>query len=124
LSDTNNELTLAEQRAQGSRITRGLTIKGQISGCENLYVNGTVEGVIDLRDGTLTLETHGKLISEIRARNVVIFGQVEGKLTVRDGLKIMKDGSLVGDVVTGRILIEDGAHLKGSIEIERESQPR
>lgn len=120
LSTDQDELKYTEQYLRGSRITAGLRVKGEISGREDLYINGSVEGPIDLRDGMLTLESRGDLVSEVKAREIVIFGRVQGKLTVRDRLKIMKDGSVEGDLVTGRILIEDGAHFKGSIEIIRD----
>ena len=123
MSASHDELGYTERNLHGSRITSGIRVKGQITGREDLYVNGTVEGTIDLSGGMLIIESRGHLVSEVKAREVVIFGRVEGKVTTRDRLKIMKDGSVEGDLVAGRIMIEDGAYFKGSIEIGDELTP-
>jgi cytoskeletal protein CcmA (bactofilin family) len=120
LSKVHDELRQAEQFRHGSTISPGLRIKGQISGNEDLFVSGTIEGAVELGDGVLTVGPSGKLGSETIAREVIVYGEVRGNLNVRDRTELKKEGSIVGDLLTGRILIEDGAHFKGSIEIARD----
>ena len=109
---------------QKARIGIGLRIKGQISGNEDLDVEGSIEGPIQLGEGKLTVGTGGNLTGDVTAREVIIHGSLTGNLQVRDRLEIKSDGSAVGDVVTDRILIEDGAHFKGSIEIGQKRVPQ
>jgi cytoskeletal protein CcmA (bactofilin family) len=97
----------------------GIEIKGQISGSEDLQIDGKVEGPIRLNGQKLTVGTTGKLHSEISAREVVVHGSVTGNLQTTDRVEIRKDASVVGDVKAARISVEDGAHFKGKIEIER-----
>jgi cytoskeletal protein CcmA (bactofilin family) len=102
----------------------GLKIKGQISGAEDLHVECNVEGPISLGDHRLTVGQHAHVNGEITASEVVIFGEVRGNLLAGDRIEIKNHGSVVGDLTTARISIEDGAHYKGSIEIARKAQPR
>lgn len=99
----------------------GLRIKGEISGNEDLVVEGTVEGPIHLVDHKLTVGLGAKLNSEVVAREVIVHGSVKGNLRASDRIQIMKNGSVVGDLTTARILIEDGASFRGSIEIDRKA---
>jgi len=96
-----------------------LVVKAEISGNEDLQIDGTVEGPISLQNQKLTVGHTAHLHSEILAREVVIYGKVEGNLSVRDRVEIRKDGSVMGDITTARISIEDGAYFKGRIEIDR-----
>ena len=98
-----------------------LRIKGEISGSEDLLVEGTVEGPIHLVDHKLTVGLSAKLNSQVLAREVIVHGSVTGNLRVSDRIEIMKNGSVVGDLTTARIPIEDGANFKGSIEIDRKA---
>ncbi len=100
-----------------------LVVKGEISGGEDLQVDGRVEGPISLQSQRLTVGHTAHLHSEILAREVVIYGKVEGNLRVRDRVEIKKDGSVMGDIATARISIEDGAYFKGRIEIDRDNRP-
>jgi len=102
-----------------ARICAGLHIKGQISGNGDLDVEGKVEGPIQLGEGRLTLGAGGNLIGDVSARDAIIHGALTGNLQISGVLEIKSDGSVVGDVVTDRIIIEEGAHFKGSIEIGR-----
>ena len=99
----------------------GLRIKGELSGNEDLLVEGTVEGPIRLADHKLTIGLTGKLTSNVVAREIIVHGSVKGHLRASERIEIMKNGSVVGDLTTARILIEDGASFKGSIEIDREA---
>lgn len=96
-----------------------IEVKGKISGEEDLQVDGKVEGPVALNGQRLTVGRTGQLSSEISAREVVVYGKVTGNLRARDRVEIKKDGSVVGDIWTARISIEDGAYFKGRIEIER-----
>ncbi|HXZ13006.1 MAG TPA: polymer-forming cytoskeletal protein [Candidatus Sulfotelmatobacter sp.] len=96
-----------------------IQINGKISGEEDLQIDGKVEGPISLQGQRLTVGRTGQLNSEIIAREVVVYGKVSGNLRARDRVEIKKDGSVVGDITTARISIEDGAYFKGRIEIER-----
>ncbi len=102
-----------------ARLGASLHIKGEISGNEDLHVDGTVEGLIQLDDRKLTVGASAKLTADVVARECVVYGAVKGNLRARDRIEIKKDGSVVGDLTTARIMIEDGAYFKGSIEIDR-----
>ncbi len=102
-----------------ARLGSSLHVKGEISGNEDLHVDGSVEGLIQLEDRKLTVGASAKLTADVVAREVVVYGSVKGNLRARDRIEIKKDGSVVGDLTTARIMIEDGAYFKGSIEIDR-----
>ncbi len=114
-----NSLTARDVACLGA----SLVVKGEISGSEDLQIDGTVEGPISLQSQRLTVGHTAHLNSEILAREVVVYGKVEGNLRVRDRVEIRKDGSVIGDITTARISIEDGAYFKGRIEIDRANQP-
>ena len=100
-----------------ARLGASLHVKGEISGNEDLHVDGSVEGLIQLEDRKLTVGASAKLTADVVAREVIIYGNVKGNLAARDRIEIKNEGSMVGDLSTARIIIEDGANLKGSIEI-------
>jgi cytoskeletal protein CcmA (bactofilin family) len=102
-----------------ARLGSSLHVKGEISGNEDLHVDGSVEGLIQLEDRKLTVGASAKVTADVVAREVVVYGSVKGNLRARDRIEIKKDGSVVGDLTTARIMIEDGAYFKGSIEIDR-----
>jgi cytoskeletal protein CcmA (bactofilin family) len=97
----------------------GLTIKGQITGTEDLQIDGTVHGPITLNDKRLTAGHTAQLHSQINAREVVVNGNVTGDLHARERIEIKKTGSVVGNMTTARIVIEEGAYFKGSVEIAK-----
>jgi cytoskeletal protein CcmA (bactofilin family) len=92
-------------------------ISGQIYSKEDLYVDGDVEGSIELHEHRLTIGPNGKVSSHVKAREVVILGNVQGNVDAIDKLEVRKDAKVVGDIQTARIVIEDGAYFKGSIDI-------
>jgi cytoskeletal protein CcmA (bactofilin family) len=96
----------------------GLEIKGRISGEEDLQIDGKVDGPISLPGQRLTVGRTGRVNSEITAREVIVFGNINGNLLAQDRVEIKKDASVTGDITTARISIEDGAHFKGRIEID------
>jgi cytoskeletal protein CcmA (bactofilin family) len=105
-----------------ARLGASLHVKGEISGNEDLLIDGSVEGLIQLDERKLTVGTTAKVTADIIAREVVVFGAVKGNLRAKDRIEIKKDGSVNGDLTTARIMIEDGAYFKGSIEIDRSSE--
>ena len=105
----------------GAKLGAGLRVQGEISGNEDLLIDGAVEGHVHLGERRLTVGPTAKVTADIQAREVIVFGNVKGNLRATDRIEIKKDGSVVGDLTTARIMIEDGAYFKGSIEIERAS---
>jgi len=101
-----------------ARLGSSVHIKGTISGSEDLQIDGKVEGAISLRGHGLTIGASAQLNSEIEAREVVVYGRVTGNVHARDRVDVKTDGSIIGDISTARISIEDGAHFKGRIEID------
>ncbi|MGH9776628.1 MAG: bactofilin family protein [Candidatus Acidiferrales bacterium] len=102
-----------------ARLGPSLHVKGEITGNEDLHVDGSVEGLIQLEDRKLVVGASAKVTADVIAREVVVYGNVKGNLRARDRIEIKKDGSVVGDLTTARIMIEDGAYFKGSIEIDK-----
>jgi cytoskeletal protein CcmA (bactofilin family) len=94
-------------------------IKGQILSREDLYLDGEMEGTVEVPEHRLTIGPHAKLQASIRAREVVVLGSVNGNVEAIEKIDIRKDARLVGDIKTGGIVIEDGAFFKGSIDIVR-----
>jgi len=105
-----------------ARLGPSLHIKGEISGNEDLLIDGSVEGLVQLDERKLTVGATAKLTADIIAREVVVYGTVKGNLRAKDRIEIKKDGSVNGDLTTARISIEDGAYFKGSIEIDKTSE--
>ncbi len=99
-----------------------LHVKGEIAGNEDLVIEGSVEGLVQLDERKLTVGASAKVTADIIAREVVVYGTVKGKLQAKNRIEIKKDGSVNGDLTTARIIIEDGAYFKGSIEIDKSSE--
>jgi cytoskeletal protein CcmA (bactofilin family) len=98
-----------------------MKIKGQIIGDEDLKVDGKVEGPISLGNHRLTAGPKSYILGEIVSREIVIYGEVEGNLRAQDRIEIKKDASVLGELTTSRIMIEDGAYFRGAIGIERKT---
>jgi cytoskeletal protein CcmA (bactofilin family) len=105
----------------GARLGASIRVKGEISGNEDLHIDGTVEGLVQLDGRKLTVGMAAKLTADVMAREIVVYGSVKGNLHATDKIEIKKDGSVIGDLTTARIMIEDGAYFKGSIEIDAKS---
>ena len=105
--------------ADQATIGKSLVIKGEVTGSESLYIDGRVEGSINLSGNRVTVGRNGVVAANINAREIVVLGKVRGNLTASDRVDIRGEGSLTGDVVAQRISIEDGAYFKGRIEIDR-----
>jgi cytoskeletal protein CcmA (bactofilin family) len=102
-----------------ARLGSSLHVKGEISGNEDLHIDGTVEGAVQLGEGKLTVGATANVTADIIAREVVVCGNVKGIVRAKGKIEIKKDGSVIGDLTTAQIIIEDGAYFKGSIEIDR-----
>lgn len=112
------------QRGGSASIGKAVKIVGQIFSREDLYVDGDVEGTIELLEHKLTVGPNGKVQATVKAREVVALGTIQGNVEAHDRLEIRKDAKLVGDIRTARIIIEDGAYFKGSIDIVKPEPAR
>ena len=113
---------VAASTADQATIGKSLVIKGEVTGSESLYIDGRVEGSINLAGNRVTVGRNGVVAANINAREIVVLGKVRGNLTASDRVDIRSDGSLTGDVVAARISIEDGAFFKGGIDIRKAGQ--
>jgi cytoskeletal protein CcmA (bactofilin family) len=100
-------------------IGKSVMIKGQIFSREDLTIDGEIDGSVELQEHRLTVGPHGKLQAGVKAREIVVLGTIHGNVEASDKIDIRKDAKLVGDIKTARIVIEDGAYFKGSIDIAR-----
>jgi cytoskeletal protein CcmA (bactofilin family) len=103
-------------------IGRTLVIKGEISGSEALYIDGRIEGKITMPESRVTIGRNGKVDASIQAREVVVMGKVNGNIECSDRVDIRAEGSVSGDISTVRISVEDGASLKGGIQVRNEGK--
>src|SRR4051794_19293655 len=111
--------------ARGSAsIGKSVTIKGQIFSREDLIVDGEIEGAIELNEHRLTVGPNGRVRAGVKAREIVVLGSIEGNVEALDKIDIRKDAKLIGDIKTSRIVIEDGAYFKGSIDIVKGEAPK
>jgi cytoskeletal protein CcmA (bactofilin family) len=100
-----------------AHIGRSLVIKGEITGAESLFIDGRVEGTINFPDNRVTVGRNGNVAANITAKEIVIMGKVQGNVDCADRLDIRSEGLLSGDVITHRISVEEGAILKGGVEV-------
>jgi cytoskeletal protein CcmA (bactofilin family) len=117
-TDAMRALDATADRATGW-LGPSLRVKGDITGTEDLLIDGSVEGLIQLDELKLTVGPIAKLTADIKARDVVVYGYVKGNVRAKGRIEIKKDGSVIGNLTTAQIIIEDGANFKGSIEIDR-----
>ena len=97
-------------------ISQGIKIKGEVTGSEDLFVDGQVDGKLSLTNGSLTIGPNGCVKADVSAREVIVRGKVEGKVTGRDKVQLWSTGEVHGEVQTDRLAIEDGALLRGRVE--------
>jgi len=109
----------ASPAGEQATIGKSLVIKGEVSGSESLYVDGKIEGAINLPGNRVTVGRNGQVAANIMAREVVVLGKVRGNVHASDRVDIRSEGSLTGDVIAARISIEDGAFFKGGIDIRK-----
>jgi len=119
-----NPVKTVSSPVEQATIGRSLVIKGEVSGSESLYIDGRIEGKISLPDNRVTIGRNGSVQANIIAREIVIMGKVNGNIECGDRVDIRSEGSVTGDVSTVRISVEDGAVLKGGIQVRSaESKP-
>ena len=111
-------------RADVGHIGKSVVIRGELTGNEDLYLDGEVEGNINLRDHKLVIGPNGKIKANITARDIVVHGRVEGNITTTDRVELKRACTLIGDVATQRIAIEDGAFFKGAIDVKESTEAR
>jgi cytoskeletal protein CcmA (bactofilin family) len=97
-------------------ISQGIRIKGEVTGSEDLFVDGQVDGKLSLTNGSLTIGPNGSVKADVSAREVIVRGKVEGKVSARDKVQLWSTGQVTGEVQTDRLAIEDGALLRGRVE--------
>jgi cytoskeletal protein CcmA (bactofilin family) len=100
-------------------IGKSVVIKGELNGSEDLTVEGHVEGRIELRDHVLTIGSNGRIKAEVFAKAVIVFGEVIGNVTASEKVDIRDNGSVDGDIVSPRVAIAEGAHFRGSVDMQR-----
>ena len=102
-------------------IGKSVVIKGELNGSEDLTIEGHVEGTIQLRDHVLTIGPNGRIKAQVFAKSVIVLGEVHGNVTASDKVDIRDNGSVEGDLVAPRIAIAEGAHFKGTVDMQRKS---
>jgi cytoskeletal protein CcmA (bactofilin family) len=105
-----------------AQIGKSVVIKGELSGSEDLYVDGQVEGTIALKGNSLTVGPHGQVRASVEAKGVVVQGKLEGNVQASDRVELRKSAVVTGDISTQRISIEEGAYLKGKVDIQGKSE--
>ena len=120
-TETAHPLGSTGERETG-RLGSSLRVKGEITGTEDLVIDGSIEGSIQLDKGKLTVGSTATVTAEINARDVVVHGYVKGNVRAHGKIEIRKDGSVIGNLTTAQIMIEDGANFKGSIQIEKSAE--
>src|SRR5260221_9055605 len=111
--------TVLNSSQEQATIGKALVVKGEVTGSESLYVDGRVEGAINLPGNRVTVGRNGQVQADITAREIVVLGAVTGNLTASDRVEVRSEGSLTGDVSCQRISIEDGAFFKGGIDVRK-----
>jgi cytoskeletal protein CcmA (bactofilin family) len=111
----------APKTGEFAHIGKSVVIKGELSGSEDLYVDGNVEGKIELRNHSLTIGPNGNVKADISAKSVVIQGKLDGNVNASERVDLRKSAVMAGDVTTARIAIEEGAFLKGKVDVQREA---
>ena len=104
-----------------AHIGKSVIIKGELSGSEDLYVDGVVEGTIELQSNSLVVGPNGQVRAKVNAKNVTVQGRVEGNIRAVDRVELRKSAVIVGDISTQRVAIEEGAYFKGKIDIQRDA---
>jgi cytoskeletal protein CcmA (bactofilin family) len=100
-------------------IGKSVVIKGELNGSEDLTIEGHVEGTIQLRDHVLTIGPNGRIKAQVFAKSVIVLGEVTGNVTASEKVDIRDNGSVDGDIVSPRVAIAEGAHFRGSVDMQR-----
>jgi cytoskeletal protein CcmA (bactofilin family) len=102
-------------------IGKSVVIKGELNGSEDLTIEGHVEGTIQLKDHVLTIGPNGKIKAQVFAKSVIVLGEVTGNVTASDKVDIRDNGSVDGDIISPRVAIAEGAHFRGSVDMQRKA---
>ena len=102
-------------------IGKSVVIKGELNGSEDLTIEGHVEGTIQLREHVLTIGPNGRIKAQVFAKAVIVLGEVTGNVTASDKVDIRDNGSVDGDIISPRVAIAEGAHFRGSVDMQRKS---
>lgn len=126
---SNSSASQPEPRQQTGRdvvnIGKSVVIKGELNGSEDLTIEGQVEGKIELKDHVLTIGPNGKIKAQVFAKALIVLGEVNGNVTATDKVEIKDGGSVDGDIIAPRVAIADGAHFRGSVDMQRKAaQPQ
>jgi cytoskeletal protein CcmA (bactofilin family) len=114
----------SEPRISGSAtLGKNVSVKGQIFSREDLTIDGEVEGTVECHEHRLTIGPNGRVHAGLKAREIVIYGSIQGNVEALEKIDIKREAKLVGDIKTSRIMIEDGAYFKGSIDISKSAAP-
>jgi cytoskeletal protein CcmA (bactofilin family) len=119
-SNPNNQTKTMSAPIEQATIGRTVVIKGELTASEPLYIDGRIEGKVNMPDHRVTIGRNGEVQANINAREVVVMGKINGNIECTDRVDIRSEGSVTGDVSTIRISVEDGAVLKGGIEVRSE----
>ena len=103
-------------------VGKSVVIKGELTGSEDLTIEGQVEGTIQLRDNVLTIGPNGRIKAQVHAKIVIILGQVTGNVSASEKVEIRDNGSVDGDIVAPRVAISEGAHFRGSVDMQHQPQ--
>lgn len=113
----------ARQEGTNVNIGKSVVIKGELNGSEDLTIEGQVEGTIQLRDHVLTIGSNGKIKAQVFAKAVIVLGEVQGNVTASEKVDIRDNGSVDGDIVSPRVAIAEGAHFRGTVDMQRSKAP-
>jgi len=113
---------IVDRRSDMASIGKSVVIKGELSGSEDLYLDGEVEGSIVLNGNSLTVGPNGRVRAHIKAREVVVHGKVDGNILNAERVELRRSAAVLGDITSQRIMIEDGAYLKGSVDVQRDAK--
>ena len=127
-SDPSNDVTPTSESSQPStgkraHIGRSMVVTGTLAGNENLTIDGQVEGTIKLPEHSLTVGLTGKVKAEIRAKTVIVLGQVTGNITATEKIELHEKSQVEGDIATPRVVIAQGAHFRGRIDTQGAEKP-
>jgi cytoskeletal protein CcmA (bactofilin family) len=112
--------TLARESSYSAgHLTGGIKIKGEITGREDLLIDGEVHGQIRISDARVTIGSNGRLTANVEAREIMVRGKVKGDLHARDRVQIGPSGGVIGDVVTRFLSVEEGAEIRGNVDTTR-----
>ena len=104
-------------------IGKSVVIKGELNGSEDLTIEGHVEGTIQLKENVLTIGPNGRIKAQVFAKSVIVLGEVTGNVTASDKVDIRDNGSVDGDIIAPRVAIAEGAHFRGSVDMQRKGGP-